>query len=210
MAAAQAQLDAVHIILRTCRPRTGTLRDRAAYRSLVQVERVFRSMTRGQPSVCPVHVCSEDHVHGHVLLCMLEARDNEGNTPLHVVFESEVQLGPKELPRGLQPISMDIEAVEVLIKVGTDLEVRNHEANTPLHLAVKYVGEINGVVYGIDEDTGWHLGLTGPQPHHAGDAIRVLLAAGADPGSTNEEGRIPCEFYRSNIFLRSQEIGLCP
>ena len=140
----------------------------------------------------------------------LEARDNEGNTPLHAVFESKVRTVPKELPKGLQPESVEMEFVKVLIKAGANLEARNNEANTPLHLAAKYIFGFNGAVYGFNEHLGvWHPGHTGPHPQHAGDAIRILLAAGADPSARNGEGETPCDLYRRNIFLRAEKVAQC-
>ena len=43
----------------------------AAYKSLSQVERAFRSMKTTRLEVRPVFVYSEEHVRGHVLLCLL-------------------------------------------------------------------------------------------------------------------------------------------
>ena len=43
----------------------------AAYTSLAQVERAFRSLKTGQLEVRPVYVYNEDRVRGHVLVCLL-------------------------------------------------------------------------------------------------------------------------------------------
>ena len=42
-----------------------------AYKSLAHVERAFRSLKTAQLAVRPIFVYSEDHVRGHILLCML-------------------------------------------------------------------------------------------------------------------------------------------
>ena len=143
----------------------------------------------------------------------LEVRDNEGNTPLHSVFESDVQVGPETLPEHIHPRALDTsKTVEVLIKAGANLEARNHEANTPLHLAAKYVLEEDGVVWGFDMFIGaFRYGPRGQpyHPYHAGEGIRVLLAAGADRGAKNAEGKTPCDLYRSNMFLRTEVLALC-
>ena len=144
----------------------------------------------------------------------LEARDNHGNTPLHAVFKSDVRVGPEEVPKRLDPISDDLESVEILIKAGANIEARNHEGNTPLHVAAKYIAESNGVVRGYSANLhvfNIDYSSTGPTPIrlHAGDTIRVLLAAGADPRARNGAGETPCDLYRRNMFLRTERPGLC-
>ena len=42
-----------------------------AYKSLSQVEQAFRSPETTQLALSPVSVYSEDHVRGHVVLCLL-------------------------------------------------------------------------------------------------------------------------------------------
>ena len=42
-----------------------------AYKSLAHVKRAFRSLKTAQLVVRPIFVYSEDHVRGHILLCML-------------------------------------------------------------------------------------------------------------------------------------------
>lgn len=141
----------------------------------------------------------------------LEVRDNEGNTPLLSVLESEVRMVPEKLPEALQPQSVNnMESLEVLIKAGANLEARNNKGNTPLHLAAKYILTYKGLPFGMDKTGGFNpYDGIGPQPLHAGDAIRVLLAAGADPAVKNKEGKTPCDLYRGNIFLRKEKIELC-
>ena len=143
----------------------------------------------------------------------LEARDEDGNTPLHSVLESDVDVVLTELPAELEPraVGWIMESVDFLIKAGANLEARNGEGNTPLHLAANYIYGANGVPYGYSRAASkfnpfgshWTEGL------HAGDAIRALLAAGADPRVRNGEGQTPCDLYRRNIFLRAEELELC-
>ena len=58
---AEAQLDGIYVI------RTSL----EAYKSLAQVEQAFRSLKTAQLALRPVFVYSEDHVRGHVFLCLL-------------------------------------------------------------------------------------------------------------------------------------------
>ena len=69
--AAEAQLDGIYIV-RTSLPEQdlGAEATVAAYKSLAGVERAFR-MGNDQLQIDPLHVYSEDHVRGHVFLCML-------------------------------------------------------------------------------------------------------------------------------------------
>ena len=141
----------------------------------------------------------------------LDARDRQGNTPLHSVFGSELEVVLAELPAGLEPTSVGIDAVvEYLIQVGANLEARNNDGNTPLHLAAKFVSEVRGAPWGYNRLIGaFRIGHTGPQPYHAAGAIRTLLAAGAGLDPRNGEGDTPCDLYRRNIFLRAESVGLC-
>ncbi len=70
--AAEAQLDGVYIIRTSLEAdRLGADETVEAYKSLAQVERAFRSLKTGQLEVRPVYVYNEDHVRGHVLVCLL-------------------------------------------------------------------------------------------------------------------------------------------
>ena len=69
--AAEAQLDGIYIV-RTSLPEAdlGAEATVAAYKSLAGVERAFRT-SKDHLRIRPLHVYSEDHVRGHVFLCML-------------------------------------------------------------------------------------------------------------------------------------------
>ena len=70
--AAEAQLDGVYIIRTSlAADALGADETVAAYKSLAQVERAFRSLKTGQLEVRPVYVYNADHVRGHVLVCLL-------------------------------------------------------------------------------------------------------------------------------------------
>ncbi len=70
--AAEAQLDGVYVV-RTSLPADalGAHEAVAAYKSLAQVERAFRSLQTTRLAVRPFYVYSAEHVRGHVFLCML-------------------------------------------------------------------------------------------------------------------------------------------
>ena len=69
--AAEAQLDGIYIV-RTSLPEAdlGAEATVAAYKSLAGVERAFRT-SKDHWRIRPLHVYSEDHVRGHVFLCLL-------------------------------------------------------------------------------------------------------------------------------------------
>ena len=69
---AEAQLDGIYVI-RTSLEASALSAGEAveAYKSLAQVEQAFRSLKTTQLALRPVYVYSEDHVRGHVFLCVL-------------------------------------------------------------------------------------------------------------------------------------------
>ena len=69
---AEARLDGIYIV-RTSLPADalGAEAAVAAYKSLARVERAFRSLKTTQLQVRPLYVYAEEHVRGHVFLCML-------------------------------------------------------------------------------------------------------------------------------------------
>ena len=70
--AAEAQLDGIYIIRTSLdEQQLGAEQTVQAYKSLARVERAFRSLKTSQLQLRPVYVYSEDHVRGHVLLCLL-------------------------------------------------------------------------------------------------------------------------------------------
>jgi hypothetical protein len=69
--AAEAQLDGIYIVRTSLQQQAlGAEAVVAAYKSLAGVERAFRT-SKEHLRVRPLHVYSEDHVRGHVFLCML-------------------------------------------------------------------------------------------------------------------------------------------
>ncbi len=69
--AAEAQLDGIYIVRTSLAAEDlGAEAAVAAYKSLAGVERAFRT-SKDHLRVRPLHVYSEDHVRGHVFLCML-------------------------------------------------------------------------------------------------------------------------------------------
>ncbi len=97
---AEAQLDGIYVIrtsLETSDLGAGEAVE--AYKSLSQVERAFRSLKTTQLALRPVYVYSEDHVRGHVFLCLLayylEWHLRRRLAPL--LFEEEDRAGARAL-----------------------------------------------------------------------------------------------------------------
>ncbi len=69
---AEARLDGIYVV-RTSLPAEALGADAAvaAYKSLARVERAFRSLKTTQLHLRPVYVYSEEHLRGHVFLCLL-------------------------------------------------------------------------------------------------------------------------------------------
>ena len=69
--AAEAQLDGIYIVRTSLAAEDlGAAAAVAAYKSLAGVERAFRT-SKDHLRVRPIHIYSEDHVRGHIFLCML-------------------------------------------------------------------------------------------------------------------------------------------
>ena len=69
--AAEAQLDGIYIVRTSLSEQAlGAEATVAAYKSLAGVERAFRT-SKDHLRIRPLHVYSEDHVRGHVFLCLL-------------------------------------------------------------------------------------------------------------------------------------------
>ena len=69
---AEARLDGLYVVRTSLRADAlGADAVVAAYKSLVRVERAFRSLKTTQLRVRPVYVYSEEHVRGHAFLCLL-------------------------------------------------------------------------------------------------------------------------------------------
>ena len=69
---AEAQLDGIYVIRTSLEASAiGAGEAVEAYQSLAQVERAFRSLKTTQLALRPIFVYTEDHVRGHVFLCLL-------------------------------------------------------------------------------------------------------------------------------------------
>ena len=69
---AEAQLDGIYVVRTSLAAEDlGAEQAVAAYKGLARVERAFRSLQTTQLQVRPVYVYAEEHVRGHVFLCML-------------------------------------------------------------------------------------------------------------------------------------------
>ena len=69
---AEARLDGIYVVRTNLDPQALDAQAAvAAYKSLSQVERAFRSLKTTRLDIRPVFVYSEEHVRGHVFLCLL-------------------------------------------------------------------------------------------------------------------------------------------
>ena len=97
---AEAQLDGIYVIRTSLQSSAlGAPEAVEAYKSLAHVERAFRSLKTGQLAGRPIFVYSEDHVRGHILLCLLayyvEWHLRRRLAPL--LFEEEDRAGARAL-----------------------------------------------------------------------------------------------------------------
>ncbi len=97
---AEAQLDGIYVIRTSLQSSAlGAPEAVEAYKSLAHVERAFRSLKTAQLAVRPIFVYSEDHVRGHILLCLLayyvEWHLRRRLAPL--LFEEEDRAGARAL-----------------------------------------------------------------------------------------------------------------
>ena len=97
---AEAQLDGIYIIRTSLEAsEIGAEEAEEAYKSLSLVERAFRSLKTAQLALRPIFVYSDDHVRGHVFLCLLayylEWHLRRRLAPL--LFEEEDRAGARAL-----------------------------------------------------------------------------------------------------------------
>ena len=115
----------------------------------------------------------------------LHARDNDGNTPLHLAVAGE-----------------NPAAVNLLLNAGVDIAARNNFGATPLHMVANNAGaEIATALLeaGSDVNAADSAGMTpllaslspGRRDESLADFPQRLLALGADPTSTDTQGRTP-------------------
>ncbi|CAB0038121.1 unnamed protein product [Trichogramma brassicae] len=113
----------------------------------------------------------------------IDARDNEGNTPLHLaLYYNNNELIELLVSRGADPSLADLKGltalhfchkhqIEMLFEISeekhrtVEVNAQDNEGNTPLHLAMYNIG--------------------------SEEAIESLLRHGADPNMTNNEGWTP-------------------
>ena len=67
----EALLDGIYVVRTSLTAEQMEAHAVAAYKSLLRIERAFRSIKTTQLRVRPVYVYGEEHVRGHVFLCML-------------------------------------------------------------------------------------------------------------------------------------------
>ena len=111
---AEAQLDGIYVIRTSLQSSAlGAPEAVEAYKSLAHVKRAFRSLKTAQLAVRPIFVYSEDHVRGHILLCMLayyvEWHLRRRLAPL--LFEEEDRAGA----RALRQSPVEKNATETLV-----------------------------------------------------------------------------------------------
>ncbi len=135
----------------------------------------------------------------------LEARDDDGRTPLYNAARNS-----------------NLEVIEALLAAGADPDVRDGNGSTPLHWAVAILFPIPNpeviaalLAAGIDPDvqdedgdTPLHDAAGASLTYtelHAGEAIEVLLDAGADATIRNAADRTPWDVAQENEALRGSD-----
>ena len=132
----------------------------------------------------------------------LEARDDDGRTPLFYAGRNSNQ-----------------EVIEALLAAGADPDVRDGNGSSPLHWAVASVFANPDVIAALlgagidpdvqdeDGDTPLHAaaGASRSGELHAGEAIDVLLDAGADATIRNAADRTPWDVAQENEALRGSD-----
>lgn len=109
-----------------------------------------------------------------------------------------------------------IEAVDVLLAAGANIEARNHKGWTPLHGAAIYASRdtvVSLLKHGADvnakDDHGetplyWAAGIAGAEG--SAEVVDVLLRSGADETVLNDEGESPADVVGTD-FLRENTLG---
>ena len=178
----------------------------------------FRSAT-----VAEVQTCLETGAR-------VDARDNNGNTPLHwvvragsdlaiitVLLEAGARVSARD-KQGDTPLhsaarsSSDPKIIEVLLEAGADVNVWNEDGTTPLHYAARY-NDSPAIIWTLVEagaDVKAQDGEGTTPLHYAARysanpaIIEALLGAGADAKAQDGEGAIPLLLavqYNENLAI---------
>ena len=137
----------------------------------------------------------------------VEARDNDGNTPLHMASRNTVSVIRALLAAGARLDARNMSggmplhsaadraifgrsAIEILLQAGARLDARDGDGNTPLHLAANTTLSANADRMYV---------------RRAGEAIEALLDAGANPTARNAAGETPWDLANGNETLRGSD-----
>ena len=132
----------------------------------------------------------------------INARDNEGNTPLHFAMK---RIGREKLP------ARDYDGIiRLLLENKADVHALNISGATPLHTAAAFRADPSGVEMlvqaGADVNLkvlasygGW-TPLHGAAARNSAGIVAVLLKHGADPAATDAKGLTPLQVAQQNGF----------
>lgn len=157
---------------------------------------------RDRRGLTPLHEAARANPDPGVIAALLaagaevNARDLHGATPLHEAVR--LNRNPQAIP--------DPEAVaallQVLLAAGADIDARDDRGDTPLHRAWQ----------NPSPDYAWREAWREPrrspwlEPRINAEAVRMLLAAGADPLARNQRGEAAgpgvCENWHLAVFAR--------
>jgi ankyrin repeat protein len=136
----------------------------------------------------------------------VEAKDNNGQTPLHVAAES------------FYSSSIRRNAVAVLLHAGAKIEAKDNKGYTPLHLAaangcdmaVTTLLKAGANVEAKDNNgfTPLHLAASGHSYKSTKTAVASLLEAGADIEAKDNDGKTPLHRAVSGVSINDDGIAL--
>lgn len=142
----------------------------------------------------------------------MNKQDKKGNTILHNVVKKYKCSEDVIYIVGLSKKDYKFEYsnyIELLLKLGANVNAKNNKHNTPLYQAVRYCyKEIIEVMLkhddsGINNQNNKGKTLLHAAAHYSNDSdiIKLLLSYGADPSITDEQGKYPMDDATSSKII---------